>query len=84
MKVRVEGNIFIESDERQFVIKEYTGGTDNKGREISKTLGYYPKIQHCLNHFKTMKIKESTATTLSELRQDIKRIEEYIKTVMPD
>lgn len=83
MKVQIEGNYYLESDERQFVIKEYTGKVDEKGVELFKTHGYYTKLNSCLKRYLTLKIKESTATNLTELREEIKRIEKYIEQVMP-
>lgn len=80
MKVHIEGNLFLESDERQFIIKEYSGKMDGTGKEMFKSLGYYPTIEQALKGFVNMKIKQSTASTLSELIQDVKRIELYIKS----
>lgn len=83
MKVQIEDNLYIESDERQFVIKEYTGKTDKKGTPLFKTHGYYTKVEFALKKLLQMKVKESTATNLAELIQDIKRIERYIEQIMP-
>jgi hypothetical protein len=81
----VKGKIYIESDERQFVIKEYNGATttDKHGKvtEVSKTHGYYANINQCVKHIALrMKVKESTATTLLELAEDVKRIERFIES----
>lgn len=73
MKVQVEGNLYIESDSMQFIIREY--GLTKEGEVSVKTHGYFPKIAHCLNHIIKMKVMESTANTLSELREDIQRIQ---------
>lgn len=83
MKVQIEGKLYIESDDRQFVIKEYNGKFDDKGKELFKTVGYYTSVKDCLTRFLTLKIKESTAATLTELREDIIRVERYIEKVMP-
>lgn len=80
MKVHIEGNLFLESDERQFIIKEYTGKMDDKGKELFKAHGYYPTISLAMKSFVSMKIKQSTASTLSELIEDVKRIDLYIKS----
>lgn len=80
----VKGKLFLESDERQFILKEYTGNftTDAKGvqREQFNSRGYYPNIQSALRHFLKMKIKESTATTLQELATDFESISRYIES----
>jgi hypothetical protein len=84
MKVQIEGNLYIESDALQFIIKEYTGkvSTDKEGKEteLYNIHGYYTNVQSCIKRLVTMKIKESTASTLSELLEDVKRIEQYIES----
>jgi hypothetical protein len=85
MKVQIENNLYIESDSLQYIIKEYTGkvSTDEKtGKEteLYNTLGYYTNVKSCVKHILNMKIKESTASTLSELLEDVKRIESYIES----
>ena len=83
MKVQIENNLYLESDSMQFIVKEYTGNftTDKKtGKEIEqyKTHGYFPSVVYALNHVVKMKVMESTAQTLGELQEDIRRFREYI------
>jgi hypothetical protein len=78
MKVHIEGNIYIESDSLQFIIKEYTGKKTTGGADRFIAHGYFATLAQAIKHIVKMKIKESTAQTLSELVQDLKRIEEYI------
>ena len=85
MKVQIENNLYLESDSMQFIVKEYTGNftTDKKtGKEIEqyKTHGYFPNVEFALKHYLKMKVMESTAQTLGELLQDIRRIREYIES----
>lgn len=80
MKVHIEENLYLESDERCFVIKEYTGKQDAKGKELFKPCGYFPTIQLAVQKLVQMKIKQSNAVTLFELVSDVERIEEYIKS----
>jgi hypothetical protein len=80
MKVQIEGNLYLESDERQFILKEYTGKQDKDGKETFKIHGYYGSIHQALKGYTTMKIKQSTAVTLSELVLDVNRIETHIKS----
>jgi len=49
VKVQIEDNLYLESDEYQFIIKEYTGKTDGTGRELYKTHGYFPTLKSALN-----------------------------------
>jgi hypothetical protein len=80
MKVQIENNLFLESDERQFILKEYTGRQDKDGKDIFKIHGFFGTVQQALKAFTRMKIKQSTAETLSELVLDVNRIEEYISS----
>jgi hypothetical protein len=81
----VKGKLYIESDERQFVVKEYNGSTttDKKGKvsEVYKNHGHFTNIDQCVEHIALrIKTKESTATTLLELAEDVKSIKRYIRS----
>ncbi|RUT48548.1 hypothetical protein EJP82_00975 [Paenibacillus anaericanus] len=78
MKVLIEDNLYLESDEKQFVIKKYSGKVDRDGKEQFQPKGYFSSIEGALNHLVKMKIKESTASTLSELVRDIQEIKAWI------
>lgn len=83
MKVQIEGNLYLESDSQQFILKEYTGKQsikDGVATDLFKTHGYFSNIESALNKFTKMKIMESTATTLSELLAEVKGIRSYIKS----
>ena len=79
MKVHIEGNMYLESDEYQFILKEYTGNKDKQGRELYKTHGYFGKLEQALNKLVKMKIKESKSTTLKELLKEIKELKQYFR-----
>ncbi|AGN33765.1 hypothetical protein PANG_00046 [Paenibacillus phage PG1] len=68
MKVCIENNLYLESDERQFVLKEYTGkqsvGKNGEVTDLFKTIGYYTDIRAAINKLVQMKIMESNAQTL--------------------
>lgn len=78
----VQKDIYLESDEYQFIIKKYNGkitvGKDGKEREVYETMGYYTSIEHAINALVKMKIKASTASDLNQLMADIGRIKEFI------
>lgn len=78
MKVHVGDNIYIESDERQFVIKQYKGATDKDGNEVYKTLGYFGSLKAAIKKLVTIEVMKSEAKTLKELLVDIKQIESKI------
>jgi hypothetical protein len=85
MKVHIEGNLYLESDNMQFILKEYTGAISvdkktGKETEVCNNVGYYTNIHSALKALMVMKIKDTTATNLSELSADIKRIENWIRS----
>lgn len=82
MKVQIEGNIYLESDGTQFVLKEYYTVKEGKnaGEESSNLIGYFTNVQQALMRFLRMKIMDSTATNLLQLIEDIRRIEVFIRT----
>lgn len=83
MKVQIEDNLYLESDNMQFILKEYTGkqsvSESGKTTDLFKTHGYFPSVQVALEKFLKMKIMDSTAKDLKELIYDVKQIREYIK-----
>lgn len=75
------GNLFLESDSMQFILREYREQRlDKHGKETQTVLnvGYFTNIVSALNHVIKMKVMQSTAQTLTELREDIQRIESDI------
>jgi hypothetical protein len=84
MKVCIENNLYLESDERQFVLKEYTGkqsvGKNGEVTDLFKTIGYYTDIRAAINKLVQMKIMESTSTTLGELLAEVESIRGYIES----
>lgn len=78
MKVQIENNLYLESDGRQFIIKEYTGKHDKNGNETYKVHGYYSNINYALKKLFQMKLMESTHMTIGELVQHVQNIEQYI------
>lgn len=79
MKVQIEDNLYIESDTYSFQLTQYLG-VDKNGNEMKRTIGYFPTVESCINKVIDMKIKQSTAKTLKELREDVKEIREYVKS----
>lgn len=79
MKVHIEGNLYLESDSLQFIIKEYNGKTDKNGNALYKTHGYFNSVQNAMHHLVKMKIMQSTATTLKELIASVDDIRKFIE-----
>lgn len=84
MKVQIEGNLYLESDEYQFILKEYTGRFEKpkkeseEPREVYKRHGYFPTVESAMLKVLTMKVKDSTATSLRELITDVERIKQEL------
>ncbi|WP_078440182.1 MULTISPECIES: hypothetical protein [Bacillaceae] len=83
MKVQIEGNLYLESDETQYYLKEYSGKFDKKsGAPLYKILGYYSKPEQAFQKILNILIASSDAETLEQLVKDIKQTREYIKTTL--
>lgn len=88
MKVKVDDNLFLESDEHQYILKLYNGTftTYNEGkeneyeRENFKTLGYFASVEQAIKKLIDMEIKTSSAENLSELLKDINAIKRWIES----
>lgn len=80
MKVQIENSLYLESDGMHFLIKEYSGKQDALGRDLYKVHGYFSGVDQAVKQLVKMKVMQSTAQTLSELVQDISRIEQYIES----
>ena len=83
MKIKLDGNVYLESDDQQFLLKEYTGKTytNKKGEEVEtyRNLGYYGTIQQAIKGIVRKKLLESDATTLQEIKSDVNKLEKYIE-----
>lgn len=82
MKVQVEDKLYIESDDRQFILKEYNGKQDKDGNELYKTLGYFSSVTQALRHLVKMNVMKSEAATVRELIEDVERIEKRINDLI--
>lgn len=83
-KGEIKGQLYIESDSMQFILKEYTGAISidkNTGKEseVYNTIGYFTSFQSALLKLLKMKLAASTVETLGEMMAEIKRIEYEIK-----
>ena len=87
MKVKIDDKLYLESDEYQYILKQYTGtySIRNKGKENEqevenyKVLGYYGTVTQALDALVSREIKASTASDLKELREDVKAISKWFK-----
>lgn len=86
MKVHIEGNLYLESDELQFMIKEYSTirSGENAGKEIGNTIGYYTSLSSVIKALMRMKLHDSTATNLRELLDDWENIKEWAESLFKE
>jgi hypothetical protein len=82
LKIQVEDKLFVESDERQFTIKQYTGKFDDKGKELFKSLGHFNTLNQALKHLVKLNIMKSDASTIGELIRGIEKIEKRINELI--
>jgi len=82
VKVQIEGDLYLETDGMQFIIKRYNGKKDKKGYEQFQAIGYYSTLEHAIKRIVKLKLMDSTATTLIELLRDVRSIEDYIKATV--
>lgn len=77
MKIQVEEKLFIESDDMQFIIKEYSGKFDKKTeKETFKALGYFSTLQQAVKFLIKRDCMESTVTSFQQLFDELERIED--------
>jgi len=88
MKVKIDDNLYLESDEHQYILKQYTGtysirnkGKDNEHQvENFRVLGYFRTVSQAVNKLISNEIKTSTASNLKELREDIQKIKKWVES----
>lgn len=83
MEIKLENDIILFSDENQFSLRKETTA-DKDGKMKFRTIGYYSTLEQVLDGYVKYATRLSNATTLEELKQDLKEISEYIKTLKID
>lgn len=80
-RIHIENDIYIQNDKEGSTIvrRSVAQSGKSKGTEVYAPLGYYINIQSAVKALIKMKIADSSATTLGEMIEDIKRIEVYIE-----
>lgn len=77
MKVLIEKNLYIEGDDRNIEVRKYK--KDKKGNDTYESKGYFKSVEQAMSKVVDMKIAESQATTLKELKEDIQSIKKWLK-----
>lgn len=75
----LKGKIFIESDSIEYRVTKIVVRTkDGVDTGSTQVLGHFVNLESCVKYLVNMKIKESTATNLAELVQELKIIKASI------
>lgn len=85
LKIKIEDNIYLEGDSRQFMIRKYgkpTIGEDGSEVESYVTLGHYGKLEHVFEALMKTKALESSAKSLKELLDEIKFYREEVRMLL--
>lgn len=84
MRIHIEGDLYISGDRLEYAIERKTTTQSGKtaGAELFTQISHHPTVQSCLKAIMRMKIADSTATTLQELKADVERIEREISEVI--
>ena len=87
--IKVTDKYYITANTNCYTLQEKTTIQDeqskNYGQEVFKNLGYYTSLESCLNGILKANTREyiskSEANTLQELIQEIRNIDNYIKSL---
>lgn len=84
MKVHIQDGFYVVSDERQFMLREYTGKYTNpkdgsEPEEVYKVHGYYTSLSELMKKVLHLKLDRSTATTIEELLLELKETKRYLE-----
>lgn len=88
MKIQIQDKLYVETDERQFILKEYTGNfsTDKNGNryETYKVHGYFTRLEHLYNKVLHLKIHKSNAKSFQELIDEVTSFKEFLNERLND
>lgn len=86
MNIRIDKDYKLTSDERNVILTKISIGQSgkSKGKEVESNVGYYGNIEHALNDYLRIKINTSQATSINELKAEIREVKQTIKNMMED
>lgn len=86
MNIRIDKDYKLTSDERNVILTKISIGQSgkSKGKEVESNVGYYGTIEHALNDYLRIKINTSQATSINELKAEIREVKQTIKNMMED
>lgn len=81
----IEG-YYIEGKAYDYALMKRTGGINKHGEEVSKTIGYYGKVDSCIKAcYKDMclEVTQTKKMTLPEALKEFKRLETNLVNAIP-
>lgn len=87
VKIEIEKDLFLESDERQFILRKYGKESVNDKGEITRSytpLGHYGSVEGALRGYLKRATRQSNATSFKELVEDVKRVEAKIDSILEE
>jgi hypothetical protein len=86
MNIRIDNDYKLTSDERNVILTKISIGQSgkSKGKEVESNIGYYATIEHALNDYLRIKINTSQATSINELKAEIREVKKTIQKMMED
>ena len=86
MDIRIDNDYKLTSDERNVILTkvQISQSGKSKGQEVYTNIGYYGNIEHALNDYLRVKINTSQATSINELKAEIREVKKTIQKMMED
>jgi hypothetical protein len=86
VNIRIDNDYKLTSDERNVILTKISIGQSgkSKGKEVESNVGYYGTIEHALNDYLRIKINTSQATSINELKAEIREVKKTIQRMMED
>ena len=84
MIIKLDDKYYIEKDSRCYTLKELTGGTNKKGKPLTKDHGYYSSLENALNKFAIMRteINLEDESTIKEYLKEFKKQKAEIRELI--
>lgn len=86
MLIKLDDVYYLGSDERNYIIKKknITQSGVNAGKEYFTDIAFALSLEHLLNIYLNLCVKQSDATSFSELVADILEIKKHINLILQD
>jgi uncharacterized protein YxeA len=83
MNIRIDNDYKLTSDERNVILTKISIGQSGKSKGKAE-LKYFGDFEHALNDYLRIKINTSQATSINELKAEIREVKKTIQRMMED